>query len=155
MSITKLGTNDEAVNIDAVDRSLFRVRKTEPTKSGGLVTTFVYSSGANSDEVLAIVSANYDPKALDGFGQSRYSIRITSHFLETDDTTGERVIDQPIEAGVFINFPGQGIMSTALALSLLQNAWSLCYDQVASQEADETVMSDLGNFIPEIAPLNN
>lgn len=147
--MAKLGSTNEAVNVDAIDRANLKIRSTEQTNDG-YRTIFVLATGNSADEVTVTVNANFDPKANDGEGASRYTIRLKTWLIETDDTTGEVLYRQPAEFGVFMTLPGLGVRDASLVMQALMNCFSLVYQTVTTNEPDTVVITSLANFITEI-----
>lgn len=147
--VAKTGTTNEVLNVDTFNRANLALRKTTVT-ANGLMTEYVNSSGDSRVEVVAQVSANFDPKANNGYGASRYTCRLKSWVIETDDTSGEVLLEQPCEAGWFLTVPGKGMQDVTLFMTFLQNAFALAYPSVTAQEASEAALAELANFVTNI-----
>lgn len=144
--VSKVGATNETLNVDTITRANLGQRKTVETPNG-YSTEYILTTGDSSLEYIVTVNANYDPKGNGGTGVSRYTIRVTSRQITTDDTTGEVLLNNPIEAGVFLSVPGKGMTDVTLAKGLLQNAFALTYPSVTTSEADSGVLDSLANFI--------
>jgi hypothetical protein len=149
LSIPKLGSTDELVNVDVFDRADLKVRATKETPKG-FFTEYVLATGSAADEVMVAVNATYDPKHNGGEGRTSYTVTLTSKLVETDDVSGIVTNRGAIGSGFFFFHPGKGVEDSSLIRKLLGNAFGLSYTSVTSNEMNTAVIDDLGNFITEI-----
>jgi hypothetical protein len=149
-TISKLGTTNEATNIDTIDRSLFVHQDTQPLSNGAIQSVYILKTGDPADVVTLTITARYDGKK----NKSYFSLRLLSRQVQYDDATPSvKLLDDEVDAGVFFNCPGKGIADVDNAKSFIQNVASLMWGGVTTQEADSDHLTDLSFFLTQLSGL--
>lgn len=149
-SILSMGTTNELINIDTLDRSQLTrsVKGSKELANGGSRRVFRLSTSDPTQPLYIEIDSIYDEKGGElKAGETRFTVRLISRQVITDDTTGEELYNAPIQVGLFITTEGQGFRDTSALMSLIMNLFSLVHDgTIVSNEVATTVLDRWAQF---------
>lgn len=148
----KLGTTATHVEVEGLDQTDLALRASNVSNDGLRSSAdYVLASGDSTIDTTVAVRINKDPKAHGGIGKTNYSIRLNTILLETDDTSGETVMELPVTAVIAFDHPGMGIADPEEVKQLLMNLYGLTFPSVdGSFDPDTGHISQLGYSAPAV-----
>lgn len=140
--IEKLGTTAVAdVDLVAIAQSSLVLVASDKT-STSTISEYILASGALAYPLTVIIKRSYDAKALDGKGRTNYLISVFARKTVTDSVLG-LVSDDPIDGGIYLNWPGKNIDDVAEARQFWNNIFCLTFDTVTAGVISDALLTEL------------
>lgn len=148
--ILHVGLTNETVNVDTLDRTQIRFQGSELLDSGVNRSKYELANGDSETPLQIEVDSIFDPRARGGVGETRYTIRMSTTELITEEGVSEPLWKEPVTVGLFIRVGGRGFKAQSLYMkSMLSNLFALTYKTVTTNEGDVQVLDDLSQFFTE------
>lgn len=140
--IEKLGTTAVAdVDLVSIPQASLLLVASDKTSTTNM-SEYVLASGALAYPLSVVVRRSYDAKALDGYGKTNYLISASARRTVTDSVLG-LLRDDPIDGGIYLNWPGKVIDDVPEARQFLNNIFCLTFDTVTAGVISDALLTEL------------
>lgn len=142
VAIEKLGTTAVAdVDLVCLPQSSLVLVASDKTPSV-TYSEYVFASGSMFYGLTVNIRRAFDPKALNGYGRTNFLFSLSGVRTVTDSVLG--ILDEhPVDAGIYVNWPGRVVEDVAEFRQILNNVFCLTFDTVTAGVISDQLITDL------------
>lgn len=149
VTINKLGTTAIAdVDMLGLDQTKLELVASDKTETVA-TAEYILADGSLDYDLKVFVRSAFDARANSGRGISRYQIRVVADLTVEDSVLGQ-IANDPVECGIFLNWPGKGISDITEARQMLNNMYALTFPSVAAGVINDSFLTALAYGLTQL-----